>query len=132
MEVDLAVLADAANLTENGKLNILGIFDRFTLGPGFPATSPTFSIIIRVAAHPSELGKHDLALRIANADGKEVGKLKGRFEVRREKTSPQPARVPLILQAQVKIPAPGDYTFDILINGRWERSISLEVLEGSS
>ena len=41
MEVDLAVLADSANRSENGKLNILGIFDNFNIGPIFPAQTPS-------------------------------------------------------------------------------------------
>jgi hypothetical protein len=132
MEVDLAVLADAANLTENRKLNILGIFDLFTLGPEFPANSPTFAIVIRIVAHPSELGQHALTLRVADADGKEITRIEADFGVRRKKASAKPARVPFILPAQIKFPAPGDYTLDILINGRWEKSISLEVLKASS
>lgn len=132
MEVDLAVLADAANLTGNGKLNILGTFDAITLGPDFPATSTTFSIVVRLVAHPSELGKHKLLLRVADADGKEVSKLEGDFEVGRKESSPKPARIPLILGAQVTFPSPGDYTFDILIDGRWEKSIPLEVVKAAS
>lgn len=128
MEVDLAVLADAANMTGNGKLNVLGIFDNFTLGPDFPATSPTFAIVFRVILHPSELGKHELLIRFADQDGKELAKLEGHIQADRKKLTPKPAHVPVIFQAQVKIPGPGDYVFDLLINGRWEKSIPLEVI----
>lgn len=132
MEVDLAVLADAANRSENGKLNILGIFETFNLGPEFPATSPTFTIVLRIVAHPSEMGEHDLRLRLADADGKEIAKLEGSFEISRNVTSPKPVRMPVTLLAQVKFPGPGDYAFDVLINGRWEKSIPVEIVKARS
>jgi len=132
MEVDLAVLADAANKTDTGKLNILGIFDRITLGPQFPAASPTFVIIVRVVLHPSELKrKHQLLFRLADEDGKEIAKVQTDFEVGSKQPSPRPARVPIILGVQVTFPAPGEYACDILLDGRWETSMPLEVLRAS-
>jgi hypothetical protein len=128
MEVDLAVLADAANLSENHKLNILGVFDNMTVGPDFPATSPTFAIVVRIVAHPSEFGHHKLTLRIADADGREVARLEGGFDINREKRTPDAVRAPIILGAQVKFPSAGDYAFDVLLDGRWETSIPLKVI----
>jgi len=128
MEVDLAVLADAANKTESGKLNILGIFDGLALGPEFPASSPTFAIVVRIVVHPSEAGNHSLVLRLADADGQEVAKLEGDFQVARKRPSGKPIRLPFVLNSQVKFPAAGEYVFDVLINGRWERSIPIDVL----
>lgn len=132
MEVDLAVLADAANTTENGKLNILGVFDNLNLGPEFPAKSQTFAIVVRVVGHPSEAGQHELLLRLADADGKEIAKVGARFEAKKKKATAKPYRVPIILGAEVKFPRPGDYTFDILIDGRWERAMPLQVSKRSS
>lgn len=128
MEVDLAVLADAANRSDNGKLNILGVFDSLTLGPDFPAHSPTFAIVVRVVLHRTELGEHRFELRVADADGREISKLDGTFDVKRKKSDPRPVRAAIVLQAQVNFPAPGDYTFDILLDGRWEQAIPLRVL----
>jgi hypothetical protein len=42
MEVDLALLADAATIDGSGKLNILGIFDRLTTS-AFPTRHPRLS-----------------------------------------------------------------------------------------
>jgi hypothetical protein len=127
MEVDLAVLADAANMSESAKLNILGVFDNMTLGPDFPATTPTFAIVVRVVAHPSELGTHALTLRAADPDGREVARLDTEFTITRTAPTSRATRAPLILHAQVKFPAEGEYTFDVLLDGRWETSLPLEV-----
>jgi hypothetical protein len=126
MEVDLAVLADGANTTANGKLNILGVFDNFSL-PTFPATTPTFCVVLRVVGHPSETGKHGIQIRLADADGKELAKLEGQFRANAQKGRSKPYRVQMILNSQVTFPHPGDYTFDVLVDGRWERAIPLEV-----
>lgn len=126
MEVNLAVLADAANVSREGKLNITGIFDRFSFQE-FPATSPSFMIVLRFQAHPNEAGKHKLLMRLADADGQEVSKLEGEFVVPGKRTGGKPVNGQIILGAQVRLPHPGDYSFDILIDGRWERSIPLEV-----
>ena len=46
MDVDLALLADAATIDGAGKLNILGIFDRVHT-PNFPARHPKMALVLR-------------------------------------------------------------------------------------
>ena len=53
MQVKLALLADYANVTAEGKLNILGIFDRINV-VGVPAVHPQMHFILRLEAHPAE------------------------------------------------------------------------------
>ena len=55
MNVRLAVLADYANVTGDGKLNILGIFDRINLLQ-IPAVHPQMHLVLRIEAHPSGIG----------------------------------------------------------------------------
>jgi hypothetical protein len=57
MEVDLALLADAATIDASGKLNILGIFDRLTTS-SFPTRHPRLSLVLRFSAGVQEVGKH--------------------------------------------------------------------------
>ena len=56
MDVTLAVLADHANVSDQGKLNILGIFDRI-LASNFPAVHPQLHPVLRFSASPAERGK---------------------------------------------------------------------------
>jgi hypothetical protein len=131
LEVNIAVLADAANVSQEGKLNITGIFNRLQL-KNFPATSPTFSIVLGLLAHASEVGNHQLLVRLADEDGQEIAKIKGDFKVPRAKSGGKPIGTSIILGTQVKLPKPGDFSFDVLIDGRWEKTISLEVLKADA
>lgn len=57
MEAVLAVAADYANASSDGKLNIMGIFQEITPG-GFPAAVPQMYLVISWDAGPAEFGSH--------------------------------------------------------------------------
>ncbi|MGH7480998.1 MAG: DUF6941 family protein [Longimicrobiales bacterium] len=77
MQVKLAVLADYANVTTEGKLNILGIFDRIQVGR-LPAVHPQMQFILRLEAHPAERERvHSLEIRLHDPDGQVAFELKG-------------------------------------------------------
>jgi hypothetical protein len=67
MEVSLAFLADAANVAQGGKVNVLGIFERFNC-PGLPGIGGCFSVV-RLAVHPGEEGAHRIGYRLRDEDG---------------------------------------------------------------
>jgi hypothetical protein len=77
MQVKLALLADYANVTAEGKLNILGIFDRITVGE-IPAVHPQMHLILRFEAHPAERNRvHNVEIRLYDPDGQTVFEVKG-------------------------------------------------------
>ena len=53
MQVKLAVVADYANVSSEGKLNILGIFDRINVSD-LPAAHPQMHLILRLEAHSTD------------------------------------------------------------------------------
>src|SRR6266516_3887748 len=55
MEVKLALLADGANVSREGKLNLLGIFDTL-FARSFPTTHPQMQLVIRFEAAAQEAG----------------------------------------------------------------------------
>src|SRR3990170_3643486 len=88
MEVAFALLADAANVSREGKLNILGSFDRI-FGSKFPLTWPRMVLVTRFLASPAEYGTEKaLEIVTVNADGQRLGSAKGRMKV----PSPQSGR----------------------------------------
>ena len=68
MNVNLAVLCDAANVSREGKLNILGEFDSIHVAT-FPLVYPTMVLVVRLEAHPTEAGEHSLKLHLVDEDG---------------------------------------------------------------
>src|SRR5262245_20215174 len=70
MEIDLAVLADAANVTIENKVNLIGIFRNF-LAQTLPGTLPFFYIAFTITPSRDELGishNFEIYFRRANED----------------------------------------------------------------
>jgi hypothetical protein len=129
MEVDLALLADAATIDGSGKLNILGIFDRLTTS-AFPTRHPRLSLVLRFSAGVQEVGKHEVAITLKEPDGKQLVRIDGEMNL-----APGPSGtggavlVPHILNMDGLIfPAPGRYAFDVRVDGEHHVSIPLTVL----
>lgn len=130
MEIKIAVLADAANVSREGKLNVTGIFNRINAGE-FPLTWPLLVLVIRLEAHASESGRHSLKVRVADEDGGEVTAMDGEMHVPRAKDRSRAVTAQFILGIQnARFQKPGTYSFDILIDGRFETTVPLHVVKG--
>jgi hypothetical protein len=128
MEVDLALLADAATIDGSGKLNILGIFDRLTTN-SFPTRHPRLSLVLRFSAGLQEVGKHEVAIALKGPDGKQLVRIDGEMNL-----APGPSGaggavlVPHVLNMDGLIfPAAGRYAFDVRVDGEHHVSIPLTV-----
>ena len=128
MEIDLALLADAATVDAAGKLNILGIFDRISTSR-FPAQHPHISLVLRFGASMNEAGDHTVEIVLKDPDGAEVVRLNGDIKV-----GPGPAsaggrvRVPQVVNMErLVFNKPGRYAFDVAVDGEHQVSIPLFV-----
>jgi hypothetical protein len=128
MEVDLALLADAATIDGSGKLNILGIFDRLGTN-AFPTRHPRLSLVLRFSAGVNEVGKHELGIMFKGPDGKELVRLDGEMQLT---AGPLEVAggvlVPHILNMDgLVLPVAGRYSFDVKVDGEHHVSIPLMV-----
>jgi hypothetical protein len=126
MEVDLALLADAATVDGSGKLNILGIFDRIS-ATGFPAPHPHLSLVLRFMASMQEAGAHEVEIVLRDPDGGEMLKMDGEIQVPPGSlaTGGQ-VRVPQVVNIERMVfPKAGRYAFDIAVDGEHQTSIPL-------
>jgi hypothetical protein len=57
MHISFAVFADGANLSQEGKLNVLGVFDALAVG-GFPAVHPRTHFVVRLKGTVDDAGAH--------------------------------------------------------------------------
>jgi len=128
MEVDLALLADAATIDGSGKLNILGIFDRLTTA-AFPTRHPRLSLVLRFAAGVQEVGKHQVAIALKAPDGKQLMRIDGEMNLAPGSPAAGGAvLVPHVLNMDGLIfPGPGRYAFDVRVDGEHHVSIPLTV-----
>ena len=129
MEIKTAVLADTANVSQEGKLNITGIFNQIQSG-SFPVTWPSMVLVVRLEAHSSEIGSHKITIQITDEDGGKLATIQGNLDISGDNDPEDPPHGHLILPIQnAKFSKPGVYSFDILIDGRYEDSARLLVRE---
>jgi hypothetical protein len=129
MEVDLALLADAATIDSSGKLNILGVFDRLAAS-SFPTRHPHMVLILRFTASVQEIGRHRVEISLKDPTGQQAMHLDGEMQL-----GPGPAsigggiQVPHVLHIDgLVFPKPGGYAFDVRIDGEHRVSVPLVVV----
>ncbi len=130
MRVTLAVLADHANVTQDGKLNIIGIFQEVN-PPFLPFPLPQIFLVATFEAEPPDYGREQsirVALRAKNGGDSEMLALEGQALV------PQPTRPggPVYLNqalglSGVTFERAGDYEFSISVEGEEKATVPLRV-----
>jgi hypothetical protein len=129
MDVDLALLADAATIDSSGKLNILGVFDRLSTS-SFPARHPRMALVLRFSAGVGEMGRHSVSIHLKEADGQEVFHIDGEMQL--SPGAPASAgsiHVPHVLYLEgVVFPRSGRYAFDVKVDGEHYVSVPLAVV----
>jgi hypothetical protein len=127
MEVTLALLADYANVSQEGKLNVMGVFDHIW-AKKFPAVHPEMRLVFRLEAGPAERGTEKvIEVKLLDADGKVLQHLKGQFTVPAESPYPTIDIDQILRFATVSFEKPGDYTFHILVGGDEKGKVSFSV-----
>jgi len=128
MEIDMALLADAATVDASGKLNILGIFDRISVVE-LPAHHPHLSLVLRVSASMDEAGVHKMEIILQDPGGSRVMGMNGDLHV-----GPGPVlsggqvKIPQVLNIdRLVFPTAGRYAFDVSLDGEHHASIPLFV-----
>lgn len=116
MQLRIAALADYTNITESGKLNILGIFSQIHAA-SIPAAHPQMQFVVQFAFEPEETGDKTIRIALQDADGNELLSMQGQITLPRPDT-PDPVVVNQILVLQnVVFPHFGSYEFVIEVDG---------------
>jgi len=118
MNVIFAVLADAANVSQEGKLNILGNFANINASK-FPARHPQMQLVIRMEASPAEVRtKKNMEVTMMDADGQRITSVNAEFTVPEPKAAGEEVQMLIILHLRDTVfPQPGRYGVHVLING---------------
>ncbi len=128
MDVDFALLADAANVSREGKLNILGSFDRI-FGTKFPLTWPRMVLVTRFIVSPAEYGtEKSVDIVTLDADGKKLGTATGKMTVPSGPGGRQ-LKINHILPMAMTFPVAGQYSIEILVNGETKATVALDVVQ---
>ena len=129
VDVTLAVCCDAANVSREGKLNLLGIFNSIHAAE-FPCTHPHLALVLRVEAGIGEEGVHPLELKLVDEDGHVLFSIGGQLTLQ----GAEPGR-PMTAQTIMDInnftlPRPGTYAFEVMVDKRRMRSVPIHAFAG--
>src|SRR3954471_11751878 len=97
MDVTFAVFADAANLSQEGKLNVLGVFDALQVAQ-FPAVHPRAHLVVHLKGFQADVGRHTVTLRWINPQGSELWNSTGELNVGQPPPGISEMDLPLIAQ----------------------------------
>ena len=128
MEVTLALLADSANVSREGKLNLLGIFNVIH-AQAFPAIHPKMQLVLSFEATHAEVGRQkSVEIVLFDADNNKLGSITGQLVIPKGESG-YPIQLNHIIDIPpLKLEKPGDYAFRILIGGEDKKSITLRVI----
>ncbi len=118
------LLADAANATPDGKLNVLGAFEA-VFAASYPATHASMTVVIRLTASPAERGqKKQVAILIIDEDGHNLAKIDAETEVPNSIEILSPTLTLMLAVQNLVLPKSGTYSFHLLVNGESKGSRS--------
>ena len=126
MHVSFALFADAANLSQEGKLNILGVFDALQVGT-LPAIHPRAHLVVRLKGTGADIGTHTVGLRWLSPSGSELWNSTGELNVGPPPPGVTEMDLPLIAQLDLPMDAAGAYTMSIALDGRHTVDVPIQV-----
>ncbi|MEJ7758490.1 MAG: hypothetical protein WKF55_02735 [Gemmatimonadaceae bacterium] len=126
MHISFAVFADGANVSQEGKLNVLGVFDALQVG-GFPSVHPRTHFVVRLKGSVEDTGTHTLTFSWVNPSGEVLWSSDGELNVA---PGPNPAfemDLPIIGVIDLPLNSPGLYTMQVALDGEHTADVRLYV-----
>src|SRR4051812_36255539 len=128
-DIDFAFLADAAETVPGQKFHVLGGGVARIGGRRFPLRPPPLALIIglQVTAPPTDRG-HEIPVVLLHPHGGEVAGATGSLVARSQRDARDAVLTFSIDLWNLTFPAPGDYSFRILVNGSERKRLPLLLL----
>jgi hypothetical protein len=127
MHVSFALFADAANLSQEGKLNVLGVFDAVHAAT-FPSLHPRATLVVRLKGTAADAGTHTMGLRWYNPAGTELWSSSAELTV-----GVPPAGhtteldMPVIAAVDLPLDMPGNYRMLVDLDAALRSEVTLHV-----
>ena len=131
MYCSFALFADAANLSQEGKLNVLGVFDALHVA-SVPAMHPRATLVVRLKASPDDAGMHALTLSWLAPGGDEIWSSSGEVEVHSAPPGAVEVDIPVIAAIDLPIAEAGVHLMRVELDGEVEAEVGLHVHVGST
>jgi uncharacterized protein DUF6941 len=127
MNLTLALLADYANISREGKLNIMGIFEQIH-AVHFPAMHAQMQLVVRLEASPFESGPHPVRVAFIDEDARELFQIPGTLVVPESRAGENITTNQIFVLNGVMLPKAGVYEFVIVVGDEEVGRVPLRVL----
>jgi len=129
VNVDTLLVADYANVTDNGKINVMGVFRRINAHQ-FPARHPEMYLIVGLSASVTEYDTNrKLTIKLLDPDSQEMMAFSREFRVPKG-VRWQRAEMNRIIQLRdIVFPKAGTYEFAVLLDNDEKSRISIELVK---
>jgi hypothetical protein len=127
-EIDYAFLADAAQTAPGHKFHVIGGGVSRVGGPSFPLHHPHLALVVGLSVTATETNRtHEVRFVLLDPNGGEVAGATGNLVAHGHADSRETTLTFSIDLWNLVFPAPGDYSFRLLINGSERKRLSLVV-----
>jgi hypothetical protein len=126
MHLSFALFADAANLSQEGKLNILGVFDAVQVA-ALPTIHPRAHLVVRLKAAREDVGAHTISLHWLNPSGEELWTSSGELNIGAPPTGLGEMDMPIIAAIDLPLDRPGTYVMRVQLDGTTKGDVRLVV-----
>jgi hypothetical protein len=126
MQVAFALFADAANLSQEGKLNVLGVFDALQVA-SLPAVHPRAHLVVHLKGFSTDVGRHTVTLRWINPQGSELWTSTGELNVGTPPAGVTEMDLPLIAQIDLPIDSAGAYHMTVSLDEKKSVEVPVQV-----
>ena len=126
MHLSFALFADGANISQEGKLNILGVFDAMQVS-SFPSVHPRAHLVVRLKGSRSDVGPHQVYLAWRNPEGNDLWTSNGQLDIGAPPGGVSEIDMPLIAPIDLPLDQPGVYTMTVMLDGEMQGELRLHV-----
>jgi hypothetical protein len=117
VELTMALVCDRARATEDGKLDVHGVFNDL-FATGFPAKQQRMMLVMGIEWDRTDDGRYKFRVDLEDPTGRPTLTLEGHTDVDKRTPDRPPARTRLIMPLEeVVFPVPGTYRFVLRMKG---------------
>jgi hypothetical protein len=131
MNIDFAVVCDYALVDQFGKLSVIGLFQHIWVQK-FPTIHPRLHLVLRLKGSRTEVGPHDVRIRLLNEDDEEILSGDGKVNLPEPPAGVLEVEAGAVLAFDVPFQKPGKYRFEINVDSAVQTAVPITVSQGPS
>jgi hypothetical protein len=117
MKLILSVICEEVREREDGRMDIMGVFNELG-APGFPAAQDRMTVVFIIEWSADEAGEQPIRADLVDEAGDQVLTIQGHTDVEQREPRGAPPQTRLVLPLQeVVFPHKGPYHFELIAGG---------------